>query len=113
MRPRPWDDIESHYADLNRHGWKHERFIELIRHIKNSKFSERVFATTRLDDLLISVYEDIELQKETLHISFDRNKSEWHFDYYAVPFKAPEFSRIYSEDKGIEKLDSFIEMIGW
>ena len=37
----------------------------------------------------------------------------WHFAYYAVPYKPPEFDRMYEADKGIEKFKNFIEMIKW
>jgi hypothetical protein len=39
--------------------------------------------------------------------------TKWYFEYYAQPFKAPEFKRTYLADEGIEKLDSFIKMIKW
>ena len=108
-----WDNIEAHYVSLNQSGWKHERFIDLIKYIKVSGLSERLFAITSLDKLVISIYEVIDFHKEALHISFDRENLQWHFDYYAVPYKPPEFAKIYAEDKAIEKLDNFIRIIGW
>ena len=97
MQSRSWSDIEAHYLNLNRNGWKHERFMELINHIKSLALSKRLYATTSLDTLLISIYDPI----------------EWHFDYYAVPHQKPECSRIYVADMGINKFDNFIQIIGW
>jgi hypothetical protein len=113
MKFRSWDDIETHYLELNEHGWKHDKLIELIRHIKSTELSKRIYATTSVDRLLVSIYEDIEMNKETLQINFDRIKQQWHFDYFANPYVEPEFSRVYPAEKGIEKFDNFIKMIGW
>jgi len=110
---RTWDDIETHYLHLTEIGWKHDRFIELIKHIKRSGLTKRLFATTSLDKLVISIYKEIDFHREALHISFDRDKLLWHFDYYAVPNKPPEFTRTYTAEKGIEKLDNFIKMVRW
>ena len=63
--------------------------------------------------LIISIYENLEYEKEALHITFNSNSNEWHFRYFAVPFKDPEFVRTYTANVGIEKFDSFIKMIKW
>ena len=28
-----WAVIENHYISLNRHGWGHEKLLELVKHI--------------------------------------------------------------------------------
>jgi hypothetical protein len=63
--------------------------------------------------LVISVYDNIDPRKETLHIIFDLNSNEWHFKYFAVPFKDPEFVRTYPVEIGIDKFDNFLKMTDW
>ena len=113
MRAKSWDEIEAVYLDLLQQGWKHDRMLELVKHIKNSHYSNSIFGTTSLDTLILSVYDPIEPGKETLHITFDRINNIWNFRYHAVPFKGVEFERTYPESKGIEKLDYFIKIIRW
>jgi len=73
----------------------------------------RLFGYTSMDKLVLSTDERMDPFKEALHITFDLNSNEWHFNYFALPFKDPEFVRIYSVEKGIEKFDNFVKMIGW
>jgi hypothetical protein len=106
VEARPWSDIEKHYE-------QHPNFLELVRHIKNSGLSERLFAFTSMYKLVVSIYDRIDTFVETLHITFDIEADKWHFEYFARPFKDAEFIRTYSADKGIEKFDNFIKMIKW
>ena len=113
MTAKSWEEIAGVYSDLIKNGWKLEKMHELVLHIKSSPYSNRLFGTTSLDKLILSIYNPIDPFKESLHISLDRNENLWSFQYFAIPFKEPEFKRTYDADKGIEKLDSFIKMIGW
>lgn len=110
-KAQSWDYIENRYrTDF---GHCHFKLIELVEHIKKSKLSDRLFGSTSMDKLVVSIYEELDYRKEALHITFDLYKNEWHFKYFAVPFRQPEFTRTYSADKGIEKFDNFINMINW
>ena len=108
-----WDDIESHYLSLVSHGWHHEQFVGLIRHIKSSDYFARLFACTSLDTLSVSIYDPIEFGRENLSVEFDRDKQGWKFTYRSQPYEKPTFVRKYPADKGIEKFDTFIKMIQW
>jgi hypothetical protein len=108
---RPWSDIEQHYIECFQ--GQHTNLLELVRHIQTSDLSERLFAYTSMDKLVISIYDRIDTFVEALHINFDIENAKWHFEYYAHPFKDPEFVRTCSADKGIEKFDNFIKMIKW
>lgn len=110
-KTRPWGDIEQHYIDCL--GGQHKNLLELVRHIKNTDLSKRLFAYTSMDKLIIGIYDQIDTFVETLHITFDIQNDQWNFKYYARPFQDPEFVRKYSADKGIEKFDNFIKMINW
>lgn len=102
-----WDTIEAHY---------HEYFIkmaELVMHIRQSHLSERLYGLTSMHKLIISNNELINFRMEALHIEFNQQNSTWSFIYYAKPLEDPEFVRTYDADKGIEKLDQFIEWIHW
>ena len=62
---------------------------------------------------MISIYEVIEWNKETLHIEFDRHNQKWNFKYFAKPYQKAEFIRQYEANIGIEKFNDFIGMIKW
>jgi hypothetical protein len=113
VQSRPWDAIEAHFLDLIEHGFKHERFVELIRHVKSSGLSQRIYGVTSLDRLLIGATENIDFDKDNLHITFDREKEEWSFEYYSIPYRQPEYSRKFPAEDGCRRLDRFIKMIGW
>lgn len=106
-----WGFIENRYIE----DWSggHGRLLELIRHIKTFKLAERLYGSTSMDKLVISIYDPLDYQKESLHIQFDLVTKKWHFEYQAMPFQKPEFVRTYNEEKGIEKFDNFIKMINW
>jgi hypothetical protein len=116
MEPRSWEDIESHYLDLNNHGWKHDKILELVKFIKDTELSKRLNATTSLDKLIISNNHQIDFDKDCLQIEFERNKQKWIFKYFGGQTynqKQPEFERTYEANEGIEKLNKFLKMIRW
>jgi hypothetical protein len=88
FKPHTWESIEEFYANI--FGGAHLKMLELVQHIKSSELSKRIFAYTSHDILVISIYENVDRQKESLYINFDLNSKEWHFKYFAVPFKEPE-----------------------
>lgn len=110
-KAQSWNYIENRY--ITDFGHYHFELIKLVRHIKQSKLSDRLFGSTSMDKLVVSIYEELDYRKEALHITFNIYKNQWHFEYYAMPFQEPEFVRTYSADLGIEKFDNFIKMINW
>jgi hypothetical protein len=110
---RPWSDIEQHYVDLNKHDWKLDPMVHLVRHIIATKLSDRLFAFTSMDKLIVGIYDPMEWNREALHIKFDGQTQEWFFKYHPKPNEPVEFERHYSEDKGVEKFDNFIKMLKW
>ena len=86
---------------------------ELVQHIRTSALATRLYGYSSMDKLVVSIYETIDPRKETLHIKYDLNTYQWHFQYFAKPFEEAEFVRTYPGDKGIEKFDNFVEMIRW
>ncbi|MFN0213382.1 MAG: hypothetical protein ACKVT2_03935 [Saprospiraceae bacterium] len=109
-KSQAWDSIENQFSEW---GEKHFKMLELVQHIKNSTLSNRIFGSTSMDKLVVSIYDPIEYEKESLHVIFDLHSNKWHFKYFAMPFQSPEFVRIYDSEKGIEKFDNFINMIKW
>jgi hypothetical protein len=111
---KPWDDIENYYLDLVPYGWDSEPLVELVRHIKSSKYSGRIFGGTKMGKLIVSIYEEIiEWNSEALHIEFDTVTQQWHFFFLPQPFGKPEFERYYPREKGIEKFDAVIKLLKW
>ncbi len=107
-----WSNIEDQFNTWFGQHYQ-SNMAELVRHIINTKLSERLFGASSWDKLIISIYNPIEWNRESLHVNFDTEKDEWHFVYYATPFLQPEFVRTYPFEKGIEKFDQFIKMINW
>ena len=112
-KARPWDEIEGHYVDLNKHGWGQDRLLELVRHIKSTGLQDRLFAYKSLDKLVLSIYDPIERDREALHIEFDRLNQHWYFKYISRPNEKPELERQYNADLGLEKFDKFVSMAKW
>jgi hypothetical protein len=112
-KARPWDDIEEHYIDLNKHGWGHHRLLDLVRHIKSTGLKDRLFACTSMDKLVVSIYDPLEWDREALHIEFDRQNQCWNFKYLSRPNEKPEFERQYNAEFGLDKFDKFVSMIKW
>lgn len=110
-KAQSWDYIENRF--VTDFGHCHIKLIELVRHIKSSGLSDRLFGSTSMDKLVVSIYDELDYRKESLHITFDLDKDKWNFIYFAMPFQEPEFVRTYSADKGIEKFDNFVKMINW
>jgi len=109
----PWSVIEKHYIDLNEKGWKHEKLLELVQHIKVSSSSKRLFGYTSLDKLVIGNVQPLEHQREVLHVEFLRDRQEWKFCYFSQPYRTVELEKIYPSEKGIEKFEKFIKMLNW
>ena len=113
VKARPWTDIEHDYQKLVSQNWQIQPMVDLVKHIINSRLSDRLFAYTSLDKLIVGIYDPLEPHRETLHIKFDGNTQKWLFEYYPKPFEPVEFQREYSFDKGIEKLEGFLKLIKW
>ncbi len=113
VKARPWDQIELFYTDLLKHNWDVGRMVDLIRHIKSTGLSERLFGFTSLDILHISIYDPLVWGTETLCIKYCGEKEGWGFKYLSKPFQPLTFERKYPADKGIENFDQFNKMINW
>jgi hypothetical protein len=88
--------------------------LELVQHIV-SDYSTSLFAFTSLDKLIISIYENIDMRSEALHVSYDRELKKFSFAYFGghSPSSQPEWQRVYNSEDGIKKFDAFIKMINW
>ena len=113
VQPKDWDEIKSWYSELIQDGLELKPMLDLIEHILTKGYKNRLFATTSLHTLVISIYSEIDLQTEVLKIKFDLATRNWFFDYYGKPFQEAQFSRQYNEDLGIEKFEQFIKFINW
>ena len=110
-KAQTWEYIENRFR--TNFGGVHLKMAELVHHIRSSDLATRLFAYASMDKLVVSIYENIDYRKEALHITFNLNSNEWNFQYFAVPFKDPEFERVYPCEKGIDKFDNFLKMIRW
>ena len=113
-KSKGWETIERRYAELINLGLKYEPMLELVRHIRNTDLKKRLFACTSMHTSIISIYEAIEPQRESIHIDFMLKTREWFFQYYSANNrKEVGFFRIYDETVGIQKLEQFVEGIRW
>jgi hypothetical protein len=108
-----WKEVEEHYIKLDAAGQGHDKMLGLARHIASADYSNRIYALTSLDKLIVGIYNPMEFERETLHIVFDRDKQKWHFTYFSMPFMPPAFQREYDSEEGIEKFDDFIKVAVW
>ena len=109
-KAQSWEFIENRFEE----DWPdHTSMLKLIQHIRNSELEDKLFGSTSMDKLVVSIYDPVDYRKESLHITFNLFKSEWKFEYIAMPFDNPNFIRTYDEQLGIEKLEKFIKMIKW
>jgi hypothetical protein len=116
MQARSWKEIENHYLELNKMDWNHYMLLELVIYIQSSGLSNKLWATTSLDRLIISNNNEIDFDKESLHVKFDRQNQKWLFKYFGGQLKnhnQPEFEKTYKLNEGKEKLINFIKMINW
>jgi len=105
-----WEYIEHRFIN----DWpNHKQVLELVRHIRKSNLKDKLFGSTSMDKLVISIYDQIDYRKEALHITFNLFSKKWNFEYIAMPFQKPEFVRSYNEQDGIKKFDKFIDIINW
>lgn len=113
VKPKDWNEIRDWYSELIHDGLQLKPMLDLVEHIIKNKFKNRLFATTSRHTLILSIYDEIDLQTEVLKIEFNLSTRNWLFDYYGKPFEDAQFSRQYDENLGIEKFDQFIKFIKW
>jgi hypothetical protein len=110
-KARPWSEIEAHYLN-----WEEgKELLEVVRHLRANGTAERLFAYTSLYNLVISLYDQIEPHRETLHIRWEPTKiaDRWELIYYARPDLDAEFIRRYPAGALQEKVDAFLRNIRW
>lgn len=111
--PKAWADIEAFYVSLTKEAFDQQPMVDLIRHIRAKYTEGRFHALTSMHTLIVSVNNPIELGRENLRVDYLQNDGSWEFNYFSKPFNTVEFSRRYPAPLGIEKFDSFVQMIGW
>ena len=110
---RDWQEICSWYAELTDHNPVFKPYLDLVTFINNGELKDRLFAYTSVHKLVISIYENIEWNREALHIEFDAGTRKWFFEYYPKPFEPVEFKRKYEEEQGIQKFEKIINYLKW
>lgn len=110
---REWSDIEAHYTSLMHSNWQVAPMLELVRYVISTHLSERLYAFTSLDKLVVGIYNPMEWDLEALHIQFDSVRQKLVFMYFPKPFEPVEFEREYDPEKGIEEFQNYIRMLKW
>jgi len=109
-----WEELGHFYTDLISHNWPLQAILPFIEHIKASDhLNQKIFACTSLDKLIISIYNPIELQREAIHIQYDKEMMLWCFKYYPYPYHEPEHERNYPGELLIEKFQNYINLLNW
>lgn len=108
-----WKTIEGFYAELAMSGHQIEPLLELVKCIRETELQHRLYGFTSMTRLIISIYEELEWEREALHVAFNPATREWHFTYYAKPFRPAEYERVYAEALGIEKFRQVIRYLCW
>ena len=109
-----WGSIVKYYESLVDHKWDIEPMVKLVKHIV-AAYSNMLCALTSLDKLIISIYENIDRQSESLHIAYGRDAKKFCFSYFGgnSASKQPEWERTYDAEIGIKKFDDFTKIINW
>ena len=107
-----WDDLLKFFTTLF-DGQYEDSIAALILHIKASGLDKRLYGLSSLDRLIVSNDALIQVGRETIFITFDRENQTWQLKYSAMPFNNPEWVRTYSKNLGIKKFDQLIELLKW
>lgn len=87
--------------------------VDLVRHLREFGYSERLFAFTSMYELIIGLYPELEHGIETVHVFYDGSKQGYVVRYYATPTKEPEVERFYPREIGLSKFVNFIGYLKW
>jgi hypothetical protein len=112
IKARPWGELQV-YFDEQLDGQNSGAMAMLIKHIISSGLNKRVFGISSLDRIVISIYDPIQFDRESLHIAFDTVTQTWCFKYFSMPFKEAEWTRTYPKELGILKFDALIGLLRW
>lgn len=113
-RPVPWVEIEEHYRNLvEDYNWPIQSMLDLVRYIRRTHLEERLYAYTSHDELVVTIYDIPEWNREALHIHLDPVSLIWKFHYLPKPYESPEGERSYPEQEGISKFVKYIETLKW
>jgi hypothetical protein len=108
-----WELIKDHYEPLHKNAWEILPMIDLVNHIISLRYSDRLYAFTSLDALIISIYKEIDKLSEALHIKYDQDSKDFLFSYYGEHSleEQPEWKRRYEPSIVKDKFNQFITMI--
>jgi hypothetical protein len=109
----PWEEIAERYAELISLGIDLEPMLALVKHIMESGLGQRLFAFVAMRELVISIYDPIDIGKEVLHIEYNDYSSKWYFEFRPKPYSPFEALRYYPKELGIKKFDQYIKMLKW
>lgn len=87
--------------------------LDLVRHIRSTDLSRRLFAFTSHADLFVGMYPELDRHIEALRILFDGSSKTYEIAYWATPTVEPEVKRSYAKEGGIKKIEGFIEYLRW
>lgn len=116
-RPHSWQSILDWYIKLNSlPDWDQQPMIKILGYIFASGLYERLHAVTSHQTLVLSIYNPMELNRETLRITYDESRQSWLFQYRALPEplkRMPEWVRECSKEQGIDKFKAFLKRMHW
>ena len=112
MKTRSWDDLVKFYRGLVEDGWQLNPIVELIQHIKTQNYSNHIFGATSVHYLIISIYEEIELNREMIKIGVESN-SQYRIQYFSKPFMEATIVMEVQQSELKEKFDNIIRNLRW
>ncbi|MEZ2335499.1 hypothetical protein AB6735_07675 [Mucilaginibacter sp. RCC_168] len=108
-----WNKIEERYADFVNHGFVLQPILSLVQFIRENGFNKRLHAFTSMHKLVISIYDPLEWDRETLHIELDIPSKKVHFVYCPKPFEPSEAVRSYPEEDIIPRFSRYMSHLKW
>tara|TARA_R100000935_G_C2713494_1_gene115035 strand:+ start:63 stop:485 length:423 start_codon:yes stop_codon:yes gene_type:complete len=112
-----WNKMSNRFVDLIKGGWANEKVLDLIEHIKNSKYSSEFYPGSSLGRLLISKPENGKLNfQRTLTVETKMNKKEIvleYSDWDAIKDKSENPVLWRNECQPENLIEKFNEFIKW
>ena len=111
---RPWEDIESYFADLVEAGLPFYSTLTLIKEIRKSHYSTSLFAWTSMQDLCIVQTPVVIYPAHGPYLRISRLENDrLEFRYIDTAVEDRQWHRVVGGAEGFARLTRFIDQLHW
>lgn len=111
---RPWEDIQAYFAELVKIGLPCHSLLKLIEEIRQSQYSEGLFAWTSMHNLCISQAPVVIYPHDSPYLrvsSLENDRLE--FRYLDTAIEQRQWHRVVEGADGFARLKSFLTQLHW